>query len=202
MSIRQFLLCASLVLLSLAQTQTIVDPAGNSVVVVATTDAAGAPLTQTISTLPPAGQPTATPPGTPPQAPANPTTATTTTPAAATTATTATTPAAPAAPPAQGPVGQPDPTPGAAGGVTPFTYTTVVNGVTTAIADNFTPTNPATTPVTPTGTGTVWDYSQWLSSFGGPQATAAAQNGAYRNYVSDCLVLMTSLFAIHCALLL
>lgn len=148
------------------------------------------------TTLPPAGQATqtTTPPGAPPQATTTPATPTTTP-----TATTQTT-VAPAAPPVQGPVGQPDPTPNAAGGVTPYTYTTVINGVTTAIADNFTPTNPRTTPFTPTGTGTVWDYSQWLASFA-PQATAG-QNAGHRHHVSDCFVLMASVLAMHYGLLL
>lgn len=160
-----FLLC-----LVYAQTQTIVDQAGNSVVVVATTDPAGIPLTQTIETLPADGEITTT----------------TNTPATTNTPTTTQTPAGP------GPVGQPAVTTETPFGPTPFTYTTVVDGVTTAVADAFTPTNPATVPYTPTGTGTVWDYSQWLSSYGGSQATAVAagRNAGHQLRAADGAVMI------------
>lgn len=78
----------------------------------------------------------------------------------------------------QGPVGQPGPTESLSDGLTPYTYTTVINGVTTRIADTFTPTSPATvTPVIPSD-GTVMDYSSWLSQFGAPAAAATAQGNA------------------------
>ncbi|KAH9959667.1 hypothetical protein BC827DRAFT_1384663 [Russula dissimulans] len=64
----------------------------------------------------------------------------------------------------QGPVGQPAETPENAGGPTPFTYTTTdANGNYVATTGVFTPSFPATTPFTPTGTGTVLPYSVWLS---------------------------------------
>jgi hypothetical protein len=72
----------------------------------------------------------------------------------------------------------------------------VINGVTTAIADNFTPSFPATTPFTATGTGTVWNFSQYMSEFGGPQATAGGRNAAYQIRASHGFALMTSLLTI------
>ncbi|KAF5359260.1 hypothetical protein D9756_003232 [Leucocoprinus leucothites] len=171
--------CLCLALFSVAQTLTTINAAGSSVVVVVSTDPAGInpPVTQTIQTLAP-GAP----------APGNPTP----TPNTATTQATTTTP--PAAPPAvQGPVAEPAPTPQGAGGVTPYTYITVINGVTTTVADNFTPTNPASTPVTPTGTGTIWDYSQYMSVFGAPQATSGAVS---QSKAFGSLMMMTCLVTI------
>ena len=79
------------------------------------------------------------------------------------------------APVQQGPVGQPAPTVGQPGGVTPYTYTTIVGGVTQVLTDNFTPTNPPTlSPTIPT-TGSVMPYSVWLSMYGS-QATASSKS--------------------------
>ncbi|KAJ3562706.1 hypothetical protein NP233_g9407 [Leucocoprinus birnbaumii] len=159
--------------------------AGDTVVVVVSTDPLGVnpPTTQTIQTLP--AVPGAAVPTT--------NTNTATTQQTATTATTTTTPAA--APIAQGPVAEPAPTPQGAGGATPYTYTTIINGVASVVVDNFTPTNPATTPVTATGTGTVWDFSQYMSVYGGPQATAGS-NSASQNKAFGGLTMMTCLITI------
>jgi len=65
-----------------------------------------------------------------------------------------------------GPVGQPASQP-AAGGPTPYTYTTTdANGKTVALVGTFTPTGPATVLPIPTTTGTVLNYSQWQSMVG------------------------------------
>ncbi|KAF8638181.1 hypothetical protein AX17_002378 [Amanita inopinata Kibby_2008] len=80
-----------------------------------------------------------------------------------------TTPATTTIPPPdnqQGPVGQPAATTVTPGGPTPFTYTTIINGETVVSTDVFTPTNPATTPVVPSISGTVWDLSSWLHEYG------------------------------------
>lgn len=74
----------------------------------------------------------------------------------------------------QGPVAQPAPTTGTPGAPTPYTYTTVINGVTTAVADVFTPTSPPTVSVSPSSTGIVWSYSSWLSVYGPPKTRSSA----------------------------
>ncbi|KAF8149813.1 hypothetical protein B0H34DRAFT_731266 [Crassisporium funariophilum] len=66
----------------------------------------------------------------------------------------------------KGPVAQPPATTGTPGGPTPYTYTTVINGVTNVLTDVFTPTSPATVTVTAGASGTVLDYSSWLSIYG------------------------------------
>jgi len=68
--------------------------------------------------------------------------------------------------PTQGPVDQPGATNTAL--ETPYTYTTVVDGVTTAIEATFTPTTPPTlSTVDPgAGTATIWDYDEWNSIYG------------------------------------
>jgi hypothetical protein len=87
--------------------------------------------------------------------------AATTAPTTSATATVATTPVQ------QGPVGQPASTPLTPGGTTPYTYTTTdASGNTVIGSAIFTPTFPATTPYTPSVTGTVLGYSQWLSIIG------------------------------------
>lgn len=89
--------------------------------------------------------------------------------AAATTAATTspTTTATTTAAQVQGPVGQPASTPLTPGGPTPYTYTTTdANGNTVIGTATFTPSFPATTPYTPSVTGTVLGYSQWLSMVG------------------------------------
>jgi hypothetical protein len=84
----------------------------------------------------------------------------------------------------QGPVGAPAPINGPAGPIT-YTYTTTdaagklvsflsrttciqlfYSGERTAVVDVFTPTGPATTPFTPTGTGGVLDFSSYLQMVG------------------------------------
>ncbi|KII93919.1 hypothetical protein PLICRDRAFT_171621 [Plicaturopsis crispa FD-325 SS-3] len=80
-----------------------------------------------------------------------------------------------------GPVGQPAATTGT--GVTIYTYTTTdANGVTTAVVDTFTPTYPPTVAVTPTGTGTVLPYSQWLSMVGTNTVAANAVSAGERRW--------------------
>ncbi len=96
------------------------------------------------------------------QATQSPSTAATTAPTTALTATATTTQAQ-----VQGPVGQPGTTPLTPGGPTPYTYTTTdANGNPVIATATFTPSFPATTPYTPTGSGTVLGYSQWLSVIG------------------------------------
>ncbi|KAG5643260.1 hypothetical protein DXG03_001270 [Asterophora parasitica] len=155
---RILLLCLlGLFALVKAQTITTTDAAGNTVAEVITTDANGNPTTSTILTLPPGI-----------------TTATSVTTAPELTTATATSPTTVAAVPPvqQGPVGQPQDTTFSAGGVTPYTYTTVVNGVTSVLVDQFTPTNPPTLPISVSASGTVLDYSSWLSQYGHPTAGA------------------------------
>ncbi|TFK66293.1 hypothetical protein BDN72DRAFT_844508 [Pluteus cervinus] len=142
---RLFLLLNVVVLFQrvLAQTATITNAAGLTVVQVVTTDPiAHSPITTTILTLSASSTSAAPIPDDPGVQ--------------------------------QGPVGQPAPTPDDPGGPTPYTYTTVINGVTTRVADIFTPTNPATTPPSVPAIGTVMDYSSWLAVYGPPSTTAGA----------------------------
>ena len=128
------------------------------------------------------------------------TTATTTTPTSTNTRATTTTPVQ------QGPVGQPASTPETPGGPTPYTYTTTdANGDYTAVVATFIPTFPATTPYTPTSTGTILQYSEWLSQIGTntgdlnePVASQAA-NPAWRASANIRLlssVVLTSVLAV------
>lgn len=67
----------------------------------------------------------------------------------------------------QGPVGQPASTPETPGGPTPFVYTTTdANGNYITVSATFTPSFPQTIPYTPTGSGTILQYSDWLSQIG------------------------------------
>ncbi|KAG6845869.1 hypothetical protein H0H87_002560 [Tephrocybe sp. NHM501043] len=147
---RHLLFVAALAAATHAQTVTREDAAGNTVVEVVTTDLLGNPLTSTIQTL------------------AATTTGTTSTPT-----TTTTQPIV-----QQGPVGQPDATSFSPGGPTPYTYTTVVNGVTTALVDTFIPTNPATQAITVGASGTILDYSSWLAEYGPTTTAKSGANGA------------------------
>ncbi|KAF9533722.1 hypothetical protein CPB83DRAFT_844435 [Crepidotus variabilis] len=93
--------------------------------------------------------------------------------------TVATTAAVTTTPPAQapiqpGPVAQPAAS-GTPGAPTPFTYTTIVGGVTNTVVAIFTPTSPATTPVTAPAIGTIYDYSSWLSVYGPPKSGGDAR---------------------------
>jgi hypothetical protein len=107
-------------------------------------------------------------------------TATSTTTASTTaTATAAATTAQTSAAVTQGPVGQPSPTPENAGGPTPYTYTTTdANGNYITVVATFTPSFAKTTPYTPTGSGTIIQYSQWLSMVGSNSGAPAASQGA------------------------
>ena len=91
----------------------------------------------------------------------------------------------------QGPVGQPATTPESAGGPTPYVYTTTdANGNYVTVSATFTPAFPATTPYTPTGSGTVLGYSAYLSMVGNHTAGAAqAGNPASRAGVNLKLLL-------------
>lgn len=137
------------------QLLTTVNPAGVTIVEQVTTNAFGQPLTQTLQTL---GQGTSTT-----ATSTSPTTTPTTTGTTPTTTNTRTT----TTPNQQGPVvGQPGTTPLTPGGPTPYTYTTTdANGDFVTVLATFTPSF-TTIPVTPTGTGTVLQYSQWLSQIG------------------------------------
>ncbi|KAF8740942.1 hypothetical protein AX14_006420 [Amanita brunnescens Koide BX004] len=155
----QLLVWLALTYLACAQTITTTDPnSGQTVVEVVTVDPIqGTPTTSTISTVAPLV-----------------TTATTTTTAALTT----TTPGNP-----QGPVGQPAPTTATAGAPTPFTFTTIINGQTIISTAIFTPTNPATTPVVPTISGTVWGLSSYLQQYGPTVSVGSASAIANVNFV-------------------
>ncbi|KAI9440083.1 hypothetical protein H4582DRAFT_1575391 [Lactarius indigo] len=135
---------------------TTTNQAGETIVEQITTNAFGQPLTQILQTLGPAATSPAT--SLSPATSTTPTTTpTTTSPAAATTTT----------PNEQGPVGQPGSTPETPGGPTPFVYTTTdANGNYVAVSATFTPTFPQTIPYTPTSTGTILKYSDWLSQIG------------------------------------
>ncbi|KAF5371941.1 hypothetical protein D9615_008081 [Tricholomella constricta] len=148
--------------------------AGNTVVQVITTDALGAPTTSILQTLPPGIPPITSPTLTPPTPPTTQIPPTTTTPT-----TTAVLQPDPTPPVQQGPVGQPDATRFTPGGVTPYTYTTIINGETSVLVDNFTPTNPATLPISIGASGTILDYSAWLAQYG-PKSTTAV-NAAPRD---------------------
>jgi hypothetical protein len=132
-------------------------------------------------------------------------TATSTTAAATAAATTAkaTATAAAATTQVQGPVGQPGATPAEAGDPTPFIYTTTdANGNYVTVQATFTPSFPQTTPYTPTGSGTVLQYSAWLSmigsntgAIGNPVASQGA-NPASRADVNIPLLLGTMSIAL------
>lgn len=153
--------------------------AGNTVVEVVTTDPQlGLPTTQILETLEP-GVVTPTPSLTSPTV--TPITPIATSATLATTATTATTQGPDGQ---QGPVGAPAPIDGPASTYI-YTYTTtdaagtfslcpnistvlihLPAGDFTAIVDTYTPTAPTTAPFTPTGTGTILNYSAYLSMIG------------------------------------
>ncbi|KAI0077280.1 hypothetical protein K474DRAFT_1661888 [Panus rudis PR-1116 ss-1] len=132
----------------LAQTITTIDALGETIVEVVTTDVLGLATTQTLQTL--TGTSTSSQ-----------TTATTTTPDIQ-----------------QGPVGMP-PTVTPVAGNTVYTYTTTdANGDTIAVADTFTPTFAATKTPAVTTTGTILDYSEWLSMVGTNTPSLVASNSA------------------------
>ncbi|KAG1750254.1 hypothetical protein EDB19DRAFT_1825281 [Suillus lakei] len=162
-------LCASWVH---AQTLTVTDINGATVVEVVTLNPLGLATTQTLSTI--AGL-------TPNPLTTNTlsTTTTTTTPAGILQTIPTTT-----ATQNQGPVEQPGSTVLEPGGPTPYTYTTTnADGSTVAVLATFTPTGPATVLPTPTTTGTVINYSSYIASVG---TGAAATSGATRRAFSLC----------------
>ncbi|EGN99039.1 hypothetical protein SERLA73DRAFT_168593 [Serpula lacrymans var. lacrymans S7.3] len=148
-----------------AQTATVVDGAGYTVVEVVTIDPAlGLPTTEILRTLTGTG------------AISSPTSSTTpllaTTPTSTAALTTTTTAAQ-----QQGPVGQPAPTQAQVGGPTPYTYTTTdADGNTETLLGTFIPTGPESVLPTPTTTGTILDYSSWLGLVG--TNTLPAQSSA------------------------
>jgi len=75
----------------------------------------------------------------------------------------------------QGPVGQPGQQVTGTG-PTPYTYTTVINSVSTAVLDTFTPTFPATQPPSIGPSGTKWNYDDWSSIY----ATQTGNSGTNR----------------------
>ncbi|TEB34452.1 hypothetical protein FA13DRAFT_1625903, partial [Coprinellus micaceus] len=79
--------------------------------------------------------------------------------------------------PQQGPVGAPASTSHTAGGPTPFTYVTVINGQSRWIADVFQPTRQATTPFTTPTTGSIMDYDAFTSRFGTFDPSSASRVG-------------------------
>ncbi|KAI0249816.1 hypothetical protein BJV78DRAFT_1283636 [Lactifluus subvellereus] len=142
------------------QLLTTTNQAGNTIVVQTTTNAFGQPLTQILQTLAPGAVASTTSP---------------TTAAVTATSTAATAAATTQAAVNQGPVGQPGATPENPGGPTPYVYTTTnANGNYIPVSATFTPSFRSTTPYTPTGSGTVLQYSAWLSMVG--SNTGAANN--------------------------
>ncbi|KAG5716006.1 hypothetical protein E4T56_gene2289 [Termitomyces sp. T112] len=90
----------------------------------------------------------------------------------------------------QGPVGQPTATTFSPGGPTPFTYTTIINGVTSVVLDTFIPTNPTTQLPTVTATGTIWDFSSWQAVFAPSSTAIPGANGVVGGpLISGSLVL-------------
>ncbi|KAF5327248.1 hypothetical protein D9619_004585 [Psilocybe cf. subviscida] len=172
--IRLLALVAAFLLLVDAQVTTTVVINGATVVQVVGTDAQGNPFTQPIATVPSGapqpGTPAAPPPNVPttgpppnaaptstptPTSTSSPTTPSTTSPISLNTDTGI-----------QGPVGAPASTSGTPGAPIPYVYTTVIGRVTTVIQDIFTPTSPATVSVTASGSGTILDFSDWLTMNG------------------------------------
>ncbi|KAG2153965.1 hypothetical protein DEU56DRAFT_772041 [Suillus clintonianus] len=157
-------LCASW---AYAQTETITDINGATVVEVVTVNPLGLPTTQILSTI--------TGVTTPLTSNTLLTTTTTTNPILQTIATTSTTKN-------QGPVEQPASTVLTPGGPTPYTYTTTnAAGSTVAVLATFTPSGPVTVLPTPTTTGTIVNYSSYLASVG---TSSAATSGASRRTFS------------------
>ncbi|KAI6025815.1 hypothetical protein F5J12DRAFT_810535 [Pisolithus orientalis] len=155
-----------------AQTQTVPDAAGATVVEVLTTDARGAAATSILSTL----SPSTTTNSLLNQLTQTTATATTSTPAGG-----------------GGVVEQPASEALTPGGPTPYTYTTTnALGETVTMEGIFTPTGPATVLPTPTTTGTILNYSSWLAMVG---TNTVAANAAGRISLSIatgwyCLVVM------------
>ncbi|KAJ3716121.1 hypothetical protein EV361DRAFT_54361 [Lentinula raphanica] len=67
-------------------------------------------------------------------------------------------------------------------GPTPYTYTTVVDGITTAVEATFIPSFTTALGTPAPATGTILDYSQWLSEFG---SSTTAANSASRVSLSS-----------------
>ncbi|EIM91177.1 uncharacterized protein STEHIDRAFT_165548 [Stereum hirsutum FP-91666 SS1] len=153
------------------QTETVVDPAlGVTVVEVVTTGILGQATTVTLSTLTDDTTTTST----------TPLTTSTTTPLTSTTTplTTSTTAAVEATTTPPQVVGVPASNTGSVGDPTPYTYTTTdAAGDFITVQDIFTPSFAATVLSTPTSSGTILDYDQWLSLIGTNTAVAGTSGG-------------------------
>ncbi|KAG6369398.1 hypothetical protein JVT61DRAFT_6444 [Boletus reticuloceps] len=160
-------LCSLVVVLLLslfadAQTETVVNNIGATVVEFITTNAVGIPATRVLATL--GGSSTS-------QTLSSSTTAALETSNSLSQASTV----APTTATQVGPVGQPGTTPVAPGGPTPYQYTTTdANGNQVVLQGVFTPTGPQSVLPAATTTGTVLPYSQWLSMIGTYTAPASA----------------------------
>ncbi|PCH42599.1 hypothetical protein WOLCODRAFT_163908 [Wolfiporia cocos MD-104 SS10] len=170
-------LAALLALFAYAQTETAVNTLGETVVEVITLNNVGLPTTETLSTI--TGAVTTTTPGTTSTTPSTTSTTSTTatTQAVEATATTTTPPQV---------VEQPAPT---AAGMTTYYYTTTnAAGSTVVLLGTFTPTfAPTTTPIYPS-TGSILQYSDWLSMIG--TSTAALSGSVSRWKLSDNMICM------------
>ncbi|KAG1726263.1 uncharacterized protein EDB91DRAFT_1254405 [Suillus paluster] len=180
-------LCASW---AYAQTETITNAAGNTVVEVVTLNPAGLPTTQILQTIIGTALTTALTTNT--LSTTSTTSTTTTNPILQTIATTSTTKGQ------QGPVEQPASTTVLVpGGPTPYTYTTTnAAGSTVAVLATFTPTGPATVLPATTTTGVIVNYSSYIASVG---TSAAPTSGASRQFLlsSGCpldVVVLVSLW--------
>ncbi|KAH8093712.1 hypothetical protein BXZ70DRAFT_948921 [Cristinia sonorae] len=107
----------------------------------------------------------------------------------------ATTQAATLPPVPQGPVGQPPVTTGPAP-PTVYQYTTVdADGDTVVLHDTYTPTYAPSVPPIATGTGTILDYSQWLSAVGTNTPSAFASSSVPWQPPTRCAALISAVFS-------
>jgi len=96
----------------------------------------------------------------------------------------------------QGPVGAPGQQ--ATGtGPTPYIYTTLINGVFTAVSDEFTPTFPATLPPSIGPSGTEWNYADWSKIYATATQNTAAQaisrpSGSMHSLIASGVVCMAA----------
>ncbi|KAF9223597.1 hypothetical protein BS17DRAFT_817236 [Gyrodon lividus] len=168
-----------------AQTETVVNNAGATVVEVVTVNPVGVPTTQILQTI--IGSSLSNPlnslTSSTPLTTSNPLLQTTVPIATSTT------------PGQVGPVGQPASQP-PAGGPTPYTYTTTnANGETVAVEGIFTPTGPATVLPPATTTGTILNYSQWQSMVGTNTQPANAANRVSTPITTSWYYLAATTFA-------
>ncbi|KAF5367109.1 hypothetical protein D9758_004034 [Tetrapyrgos nigripes] len=104
--------------------------------------------------------------------------------------------------PDRGPVGQPDATTGTPHAPIPFKYTTIIDGSKEVVQATFTPTFPQTVLSTAPATGSIMDYSEWLSIYG-PTTSAGSSSSASSLVSKNPLmglvssVLMRTVFALR-----